>query len=269
MRRASAVVLVTLCLLLSYCWAGDTSSPIVDLGWLRAIQQEDGWLVIRSYHVSLSGASVSPGDLIVAVDNDRVDGCNAISASIILSNIAGEASTVKVIRHGTMRTLHFDSQQEPLLKLVPRRFSKKRPPSEAKAAVAPSVELPDLAGKLHLINYGPNWTLIHIWSTGCPACWRDIPPLNEISQPPLASVVVIAIAMNDSAETIEEFSKGHPIGFTNLLGGNWDGPMTKAFGPMEFPADVLVDPSGHVAFVGVGSDALRSALERLKELSLR
>jgi len=71
------------------------------------------------------------------------------------------------------------------------------------------------------------------------------------------------------AKSIEEFSKGQPIGFTNLLGGNWDGPMARLFGTTEIPTAVVVDPSGRVAFVGVGSDALRCALERLKELSLR
>jgi hypothetical protein len=43
--------------------------------------------------------------------------------------------------------------------------------------------------------------------------------LNEILSPPPATLVVIVIALNDNAETIEAFSKREALEFTNLLGG--------------------------------------------------
>jgi len=269
--RGTAAALTLVCSLLLCSLAADAAvRPAIDLGWLQAIQQDNGWLVIRSYHFPSSQEPVLPGDLIVAVDKQQVDSCNAISAARILSRIQAGAGTAKVIRKGAVTTLHFLPQQEPLLKSFRQPRGSEKLPLYGKLALAPIVALPDVLGQTHTLRYGPKWTLVHIWSTGCPPCWRDVSALNEISIQPEPSLAVIGIAINDNVETIKAFSQREPLGFVNLLGGDWnDGQIAHTFGPTEVPTDVLVDPSGHVVFVAVGSDALRSTLEALKEFSPR
>ena len=120
------------------------------------------------------------------------------------------------------------------------------------------------------MRYGPKWTLIHIWSTACSSCWRDVSALNEMLNPPSSKLVVVVIVINDTADTIATFSHLYPVEFNNLLGGDWtDGQVAKAFDPIGVPMDVIIDPAGHATFAGIGEGSLQSALEYWKGLALQ
>ena len=189
-RKAALTVLCTL--VCFNCATGQSQRPVVDLGWLRAVQQQDGWTVERSTFFPLSEEKILVGDTIQAVDSKRTDTCDPLSASRIFTGIPLDAVTVTVIRDGTLKTLHLFPRKEPLVEFAPRYHSTTFMPC-AKDLTAPQLTLTDVSGQSHTIRYGPKWTLLHIWSTSCPACWADIDTLNEISAPPLSSVSLVAV----------------------------------------------------------------------------
>lgn len=248
---------------------GQSLRPTIDLGWLRAVQQQHGWKVVRSTFVPSSGDRINVGDSIRAVGSQKTDACGPLTAIRIFDRIGREESTVTVVRDGTPKILHLFPGQEPLIGLAPPFTSFRRElPACSMDDTLPVLTLPDSSGQSHVIRYGPKWMLLHIWSTFCPACWKDIPALNEISIPPPDNLAVVVVAVNDDARTIEAFSLQRPIQFEKLLGGTWDrGAIVEHFRPVELPADVLIDPLGTIVFVGAGSDSLRSALELMKRVS--
>jgi len=269
--KGLATVWVLLLTLMPDCHAVDQSSPVVDLGWLRAVQNQSGWFVTRANYIAASSDKITPGDAITAVDGQRIRDCNALTAAVFLRRIGSGAETAEITRSGSTRWLHLLPLQEKLLKLAaPQHISDIAPPIYAREAPAPSLELNDESGKIHRVQYGPNWTLIHIWSSACAVCYRDISALNEVLNPPPTNLAVVVIAIDDTTETLSVFSRREPLRFKNLIGGSWtDGPVAKAFDPTEVPTDIIADPSGQVMFVGAGSDSLRSALAYTKQLLLQ
>jgi hypothetical protein len=254
--------------LLPCCSAAETRSATVDLGWLRAEQNHNGWFVTRATYVSSTADKVNPGDAIIAVDGQRISDCNAITAAVFLRRIGSNAITAQIMRDGATRLLQLEPPtHEPLLKIAAEYVSDIEPPIYSEEALAPTLELIDETGKRHQIQYGPNWTLIHLWSTGCVLCWKDIAALNEVLEPAPANLEVVVVAINDAPETVIAFSRREPLRFKNFLGGDWiGGPAAKVLDPAELPTDVIVDPRGHVMFVGAGSDSLRSGLAFLKDV---
>jgi AhpC/TSA family len=269
--KGLATVWVLLLALMPDCHAADQSLPVVDLGWLRAMQIQSGWFVTRANYIAGNNDKITPGDAITAVDGQHIRDCNGLTATVFLRRIGSGAETAEITRNGSTRLLHLAPLQEKLLKLgAPQHISDIAAPIYAKEAPAPSLELNDESGKIHRIQYGPNWTLIHIWSTACAVCYRDISALNEILNPPPTNLTVVVIAIDDTIETLSDFSRREALRFKNLIGGTWiDGPVTKAFDPTEVPTDIIADPTGQVMFVGAGSDSLRSALAYTKQLLLQ
>lgn len=265
--RVVAVVLMSLFGLLQCCHAATESAAVVDLGWLRATHESSGWLINRAHYLSSDGDKVVPGDLLVFIDDQRIADCNAITAAAFLLRIGTEARTAQVLRNGRNQILHLMPSPDSRLRLIgPQFVSDVAPPIYADEAPAPRIELQDQLGKIHQVKYGPSWTLIHVWTTSCSVCWRDISALNEMLNPPSTGLEIIVIAINDTAQSIDDFSRRQPFNFYNLLGGKWiGGSIARAFNPTQLPADVLVDPSGYVMFVGAGSDSLHSALEYTKQ----
>jgi len=115
----------------------------------------------------------------------------------------------------------------------------------------------DIDELTHVINFDGKWTLIHIWNTGCDP--SEVAALNEISKPNPASLDVIGIAMNDTSDSIKQFSTREPIEFVNLLGGDYDGDFARKFNYFALRTDILVNPVGRIVFVGNGPSALRAA----------
>jgi AhpC/TSA family len=248
----TTLVVVCLSAALLPCRAIDRPvHSVVDIGWIRVTQIDKGWVVARSYHHSYSGESILPGDVILSVDRRSVVGANALNMARILSRIPRDADTVELLRNGVSKRLQLFPVSEPLVKQAVRfTFAKAE---AARDAGLPSGALPDRSGQMHTFQYGPKWTLIHIWSTFCPGCWRDVAALNEISKPFPNSLAVVVVAIEDDADTLKQFSQRQPIEFVNLLGGKWKDQFAKNIGVPAIPADVLVDPSVSSYLLGVAA----------------
>jgi hypothetical protein len=241
------------------------------LGWLRATEEQQGWRINRVFQTSFSGEVVKAGDLVVAVDGHRLTNFTPLSAAYLLHDIAGAAHTSDVVRSGQRVRLQFFGTGEPLLEDATLGAQWTRGAElHTKGSEAPSMSLPDESGKMQSMKYGPDWTLIHIWEPHCPPCFKDISALNEISNPPMPVLRLLAIVLGDQLAELQAIAKQHPVHFSNRIAGSFeDNPVTNAFDIFEVPMDVLVDPSGRVVFVAGGAGSLRSALEFFKQSNPR
>ncbi len=157
--RARAIVILGLILAAIRLYA---ESPIIDLGWLRASQTDQGWLIEKIAMFTESGQTIQPGDIVVSIDGHRVDDENALSASNELDWLRN-ADVARVIRHGAPSTLQL-RLPDPLLKdlfAFRHRYVHQYPKDERITAL----HLPGIDGKPTTWKFaGAQTTLIHFWS---------------------------------------------------------------------------------------------------------
>ena len=265
------VILARICFwgaILSCSASAASIRPIVDLGWLRVTKDDSGWQVVRVFDDPISHEPLQLHDLVVGVDGKRIVGMNALAAGRILAEIGHGAGTVSVVREGKDKLLHRFPPKTPLLKEGWPLMQREGDFLEEKNSSAPSISLPDLTGSMHTVHFGSKWVLVHIWSTRCSPCWADMDAVNEFANPAPESLIVVAVSVDDTSESLERFTKEHAVRVLNLIAGGWDGKFPNDFNVVSLPADVLIDPEGNVVFVGVGAASFRSVLELLKAYSL-
>jgi hypothetical protein len=135
-------------------------SPVIDLGWLRASQKEEGWIVERVAMLTLTGEKIEAGDAAYSVDGRRIDTLNALSASNELDWISFGATYVRLIGNGSSRVVQLRPMDPLLDGLNVRRDVHRYPKNERIAAL----KLPDENGHMTTFKPGPGSTLIHVWS---------------------------------------------------------------------------------------------------------
>jgi hypothetical protein len=80
------------------------------------------------------------------------------------------------------------------------------------------------------------------------------------------SLQLVGIVLGDGLPELQGIGKVHPLHFSNLLAGDWkDNQFAAAFDIFGTPTDVIVEPDGRVAFVGMGAGSLQKALRFFKE----
>lgn len=116
------------------------------------------------------------------------------------------------------------------------------------------VKLTDHKGKVVLISF---------WGTWCPPCRKELPREAEMvtvkyKDRPFA---ILGVAQ-DSAETLREFLKGHPLPWANIVDDH--GMVSKSWNVTGFPSAVLVDHTGvirHTWVNGVNPEKLWGAVD--------
>jgi len=240
-------------------------NAVIDLGWIRVVEADDGWLVANVYQLPPVREPLRSGDVIVAVGNQRLEQINALSTARVLSEIdVGAAETASVLREGQFQTLHF-RQSNSLGNYGQRRFLTGSYQLYSRAAAAPALTVADSGGKLHEVPTEHQFTLIHIWN---PFCHDDnAEALSEIARSPQqGGLRVAAVMVGLTASEVRDYEKTHAFHFTNLVGGRWDGTFGQNYNVLPSGEDVVVAPSGKVVFVGNGADALRNAWAVFREL---
>ena len=131
----------------------------------------------------------------------------------------------------------------------------------------PPVTIQDLNGNpVDLARWvGKKPVIVEFWATWCPTC-AELFPRMETAQKTYGDRVeflVIAVAVNQSPNTIRRHLARHPMPFTFL----WDvnGNATRAFQAPATSYVAVLDAKGKVVYTGVGADqdldeALRRAL---------
>src|SRR5882762_9200409 len=132
----------------------------------------------------------------------------------------------------------------------------------------PAVTLESLGGDSVALSQwiGKKPVIVEFWATWCPIC-AELLPRMEAAQKKYgdrAEFLVVAVAVNQSKNTVRRHLEQHPMPFTFLWDGN--GAAVRAFDAPSTSYVVVLDANGRVVYTGVGADqdieaALRRAVE--------
>lgn len=132
-------------------------------------------------------------------------------------------------------------------------------------ATPPAVTIENLNGDSVSLSrwIGRKPVLVEFWATWCPIC-EELLPRMEAAQKKYgdrAEFVVIAVAVNQSKNSVRRHLERHPMPFTLL----WDarGAAVRAFQAPSTSYVAVLDAKGKVVYTGVGADQdIEAALRR-------
>jgi len=128
----------------------------------------------------------------------------------------------------------------------------------------PAVTIQDLDGNAVDLGrwVGRKPVLIEFWATWCPICAELLPRMDTAHKKygDRVDFLVVAVAVNESPNTVRRHLTRHPMPFTFL----WDvnGSATRAFQAPATSYVAVLDAKGKVVYTGVGADQdIEAALE--------
>ena len=133
----------------------------------------------------------------------------------------------------------------------------------------PAVTLETLKGDSVALSQwiGKKPVIVEFWATWCPIC-AELLPRMEAAQKKFgdrAEFLVVAVAVNQSKNSVRRLLESHPMPFTFLWDGN--GAAVRAFQAPSTSYIAVLDGNGRVVYTGVGADqnieaAMQTALRR-------
>ncbi len=129
----------------------------------------------------------------------------------------------------------------------------------------PAVTLENLNGDSVALSQwiGKKPAIVEFWATWCPIC-AELLPRMEAAQKKFgdrAEFLVVAVAVNQSKNTVRRHLERHPMPFTFLWDGN--GAAVRAFQAPSTSYIAVLDANGRVVYTGVGEDQdIEAALEK-------
>jgi len=134
----------------------------------------------------------------------------------------------------------------------------------------PAVTLESLNGDSVALSQwiGKKPVIVEFWATWCPIC-AELLPRMEAAQKKFgdrAEFLVVAVAVNQSKNSVRRHLERHPMPFTFLWDGN--GAAVRAFEAPSTSYIAVLDAAGKVVYTGVGAEqdidaALKKAVKRL------
>jgi len=129
----------------------------------------------------------------------------------------------------------------------------------------PAVTIQDLDGNAVDLGrwIGKRPVIVEFWATWCPIC-AELLPRMEVAHKKYGDRVeflVVAVAVNESPNTVRRHLSRHPMPFTFL----WDvnGNATRAFQAPATSYVAVLDAGGRVVYTGVGADQdIEAALQK-------
>jgi thiol-disulfide isomerase/thioredoxin len=129
----------------------------------------------------------------------------------------------------------------------------------------PAVTLENLNGdSVSLAQWiGKKPVIVEFWATWCPIC-EELLPRMEAAQKKYgdkAEFIVVAVAVNQSKNSVRRHLQKHPMPFTFLWDGN--GAAVRAFQAPSTSYIAVLDAKGRVVYTGVGENQdIEAALEK-------
>ena len=129
----------------------------------------------------------------------------------------------------------------------------------------PAVTLESLTGDSVPLSQwiGKKPVIIEFWATWCPIC-AELLPRMEAAQKKFGDRVeflVVAVAVNQSKNSVRRHLERDPMPFTFLWDGN--GAAVRAFQAPSTSYVAVLDAKGRVVYTGVGADQdIEAAIER-------
>ena len=129
----------------------------------------------------------------------------------------------------------------------------------------PAVTLENLNGDSVPLSQwiGKKPVIIEFWATWCPICAALLPRMEAAQKKfgDRAAFLVVAVAVNQSKNTVRRHLEQHPMPFTFLWDGN--GSAVRAFQAPSTSYIAVLDAKGKVVYTGVGEDQdIEAALSR-------
>jgi len=129
----------------------------------------------------------------------------------------------------------------------------------------PAVTIQDLDGNAVDLGrwVGKRPVIVEFWATWCPVCAELLPRMEaaRMKYGDRVEFLVVAVAVNQSSNTVRRHLARHPMPFRFL----WDvnGNATRAFQAPATSYVAVLDAKGKVVYTGVGADQdLDAALAR-------
>ncbi|HWC74794.1 MAG TPA: TlpA disulfide reductase family protein [Gemmatimonadales bacterium] len=120
----------------------------------------------------------------------------------------------------------------------------------------PAVTLENLNGDSVALSQwiGKKPVIVEFWATWCPICAALLPRLEAAQKQygDRAEFLVVAVAVNQSKNTVRRHLDQHPMPFTFLWDGN--GAAVRAFQAPSTSYIAALDARGKVVYTGVGED---------------
>ena len=129
----------------------------------------------------------------------------------------------------------------------------------------PAVTIENLNGDSVALSQwiGKKPVIIEFWATWCPICAELLPRMEAAKRKfgDRAEFLVVAVAVNQSKNTVRRHLEKHPMPFTFLWDGN--GAAVRAFQAPSTSYVAVLDAKGRVVYTGVGADQdIDAAIER-------
>ena len=132
-------------------------------------------------------------------------------------------------------------------------------------AIPPAVTIENLNGDSVALSQwiGKKPVIVEFWATWCPIC-AELLPRMEAAQKKFgdrAEFLVVAVAVNQSRNSVRRHLERHPMPFTFLWDGN--GAAVRAFQAPSTSYIAVLDAKGSVVYTGVGADQdIDAAIQR-------
>jgi len=129
----------------------------------------------------------------------------------------------------------------------------------------PAVTLESLNGDSVPLSQwiGKKPVIIEFWATWCPICAELLPRMAAAQKKfgDRAEFLVVAVAVNQSKNSVRRHLESHPMPFTFLWDGN--GSAVRAFQAPSTSYIAVLDAKGRVVYTGVGADQeIEAALDK-------
>ncbi len=197
--RRSAMTLRRLALFVLLCglcgWTQErreVNSISIDVGWMAAVQRNDGWLVTEvvprllierpppAPPLLVRKQTLRVGDVLLRIGSYDLAQLGPLAVAWILNDVPGRPLPVHLLRNGSAYDVLVFGEggstgvAEPIPKYSPAEL-------QTRDAPAPDFSLADLQGQRHTRDFHRGkWVLLNFWGTWCTACTEEMAGLNYL-----------------------------------------------------------------------------------------
>lgn len=131
------------------------------------------------------------------------------------------------------------------------------------AVEAPDFSLPDLTGKkIQLKDFRGRLVFLNFFATWCGPCREEMPGMERLFRTHRdKGFVVLAVNLQESAETVRPFVKELQLSFPTVLDA--EGTVSREYGVRALPVSFLIGRDGNIVWRAIGGRDWESDTARL------